>query len=120
MSPERIYALRMQLTEVLFTTESRERADAFAGHLGEIGYDARVMPGDGSGMVWQIGAVEQPIREFDDETEFHRFLDETLQPLAARFDAQLAGGNLGDFRTFSIATSQARPDDWDPSRKPWE
>jgi hypothetical protein len=110
----------MYLTEVMFTTESRERADALAGHLGEIGYDARVMPGDGSRTVWQIRAVEQPLREFDDETEFHRFLDETLQPLAARFDAQLEGGNLGAFRAFSIGISQSRPDDWDPSRKPPE
>jgi hypothetical protein len=96
----------MQLTEVLFMTESRDRADALAAHLGEVGYDVRVMPGDGSKTVWQVRAIEQPLREFDDEIEFHRFLDDTLQPLAEAFDARVAGGSLsyggGALHTFNM------------------
>jgi hypothetical protein len=110
----------MQLTEILFTTESRERADALAAHLSEVGYETRVMPRDGSKTIWQIRAVERPLREFDDDIEFHRFLDDTLQPLAEEFDARVAGGSLGyeggGMGTFDIGISQPRPDEYDADR----
>jgi hypothetical protein len=110
----------MRLTEVLFASESRERADALAAHLSDVGYEARVMPGDGSKTVWQIRAVERPLREFDDDIEFQRFLDDTLQPLAEEFDARVAGGSLsyggGSIGTFDIGISQPRPDDYDADR----
>jgi hypothetical protein len=65
-------------------------------------------------------AVERPLREFDNEIEFHRFLDDALQPLAEEFDARVVGGSLsyggGSIGTFDIGSLSPRPDDYDAPR----
>jgi hypothetical protein len=101
----------MELTEIVFTLGSKERAERLSGYLSSKGYACRVVAGDGSRTIWQVRAWEHKKRVFADDEDLERFIDETLRPLQDEFAATLEGGTL----TYSgggasaFATMRLRP-----------
>ena len=85
----------MKLSEVFFIASSIDDAKALPEVLDRLGYEPRIVRGDGSGTVWQVRANDPPVPDFPSQAEAERYIEETLQPLGLRFRSQL-GGTLRD------------------------
>ena len=85
----------MKLSEIFFTASSIDDAKALCEALDGLGYDPRIVRGDGSGTVWQVRANDPPVPDFPSQQEAERYIEETLEPLGLRFRSQI-GGTLRD------------------------
>ena len=77
-------------TEFLFRFNDRARADAGAEAARQLGYQARVLPGDGEGQLFQLRLRLGHALDID---ELDRVVESTLRPLMARHPGRHDGSS---------------------------
>jgi hypothetical protein len=81
----------VKLAEIFFIASSKDDAKALSEVLDDLGYNPRIVSGDGSGTAWQVRANDPPVPDFPSRQEAERYIEETLQPLGLRFRSEFGG-----------------------------